>query len=201
MAEGTVGQNQDKIIEMLQNKGLNKMEAESVMKKSWVDGDHSCKTSLKTLDDPASLFKILKRFGIKVAICTADSRVATEQFVKIEGLEQYVDMIVCGDDEENVPKPAATNALRICEALGVEPTQAVVIGDTVADLGMGKSAELGATVGVLSGVCDVQDLDAQADHIVPSIRHLLPIVLPKEHFEVDQHLNGGATKGLHKLGT
>ena len=56
----------------------------------------------------------------------------------------------------------------------------MVIGDTIADLGMGRSAKLGATIGVLSGVGDIDDLEHSADHIVPSIKHLLPIVLNKD---------------------
>ncbi len=56
--------------------------------------------------------------------------------------------------------------------------QAVHVGDTIADIGMGRRANLGATVGVLSGVGGVDDLDpAGADHIVPSIKHILSIAL------------------------
>ncbi len=56
--------------------------------------------------------------------------------------------------------------------------QAVHVGDTIADIGMGRRAQLGATVGVLSGVGGVDDLDpAGADHIVPSIKHILSIAL------------------------
>ena len=98
-------------------------------------------------------------------------------------------MLVCGDDDISIPKPAPNNALTICKALNVDPTEAVVIGDTIADMGMGKSAQLGATVGVLSGVGRVCDLDDHADHIVPSIKHLLPIILPDNHEEVLKQQN------------
>lgn len=43
---------------------------------------------------------------------------------------------------------------------------ALVVGDTLADMGMGRSANLGGTVGVLSGVCGSSELRPQADHIV-----------------------------------
>ena len=165
---------------MLIDEGLEAKDAERVLARTWEDGDHSKGDHLKVVDNPASLFKSLKQHGIKVAICTADSRVATEQFVKTEGLSDYVDTLVCGDDQESIPKPSPHNAHVICKRLGVDPLEAVMIGDTVADMGMGRSAELGATVGVLSGVGEVGDLDPQADHIVPSIQHVLPIVVDME---------------------
>lgn len=41
-----------------------------------------------------------------------------------------------------------------------------MVGDTLADMGMGKSARLGATIGVLSGIGDRHELDKHADHLV-----------------------------------
>ena len=56
--------------------------------------------------------------------------------------------------------------------------QAIHVGDTTADIGMGVTAKLGATVGVLSGVGNVEHLDeGGADHIVPSVKHVLSIAL------------------------
>merc|ERR1712002_282715 len=177
MAEGTTEQNKEKIIETLVAEGLRPEEAKKVLQTTWVDGDHGNSKYLKTLDCPESLFHSLKKAGIKVAICTADSRAATEQFIKSLGISNVVDMIVCGDDVDNMPKPAPHGALKICKALNIDLEETVIIGDTIADMGMGKSAKLGATIGVLSGVGDVNDLDEVADHIIPSIKHILPIVI------------------------
>lgn len=139
-------------------------------------------TSLATadarpLDNPAVLFRILQRAGVKVAVCTADCRRATQAFLDATGSSQYVDYLVCGDDPDSVPKPSGHNAIRICEALGVPAWEAVMVGDTQADLGMGREAGLGATVAVLSGVGDVDDLKEGSDHVVPSIKHVLEVVL------------------------
>ena len=41
----------------------------------------------------------LKERGIKIAICTSDSREGTIEFLERMGLESMVDVIVCGDDE------------------------------------------------------------------------------------------------------
>uniref|UniRef100_A0A183U2J0 HAD family hydrolase n=1 Tax=Toxocara canis TaxID=6265 RepID=A0A183U2J0_TOXCA len=43
---------------------------------------------------------------------------------------------------------------------------AMVVGDTLADIGMGRMANVGCTVGVLSGVCGTDQLIPHAHHIV-----------------------------------
>jgi choline dehydrogenase len=156
---------------------LSRSFAIETIKKAWRHGDHSSDNeSLKALDHPASLFKTLKAMGIKVAICTSDCRSGTEEFLEHQNALSYVDMIVCGDDPDSVPKPDAHNALRICDVLGVAPDTAVMVGDTSADMEMGRAAKLGATVAVLTGVGDVEHLAPDADHVVPSISHVLDLV-------------------------
>lgn len=177
-AEGTTIQNMLCIQEILEHEGFSAAQAEKIVEKVWEHGDHSGDNKdLKPICDLTEMFRLLHENGIKVAVCTADSRQSTEQFLKSLKAESYVDMVVCGDDPEAVPKPAAHNALMICNYLGVPPEGTVVVGDTVADLGMGRKAKLGATVAVLSGVGQVSDLDAQADVILPSIKDLISHVL------------------------
>ena len=95
---------------------------------------------------------------------------------------RYVDMVVCGDDPNTQPKPSPHNAWKICGNLGVDPGDAVMVGDTKADVGMGHAAKLGWTVGVLSGVGDTEDLLPGADHIITSVSDLLPLILPYEEW-------------------
>ena len=65
-------------------------------------------------------------FYFQIAICTADSRPNTEQLVQTLGVADCVDMIVCGDDTNTEPKPSPHNALKICEALGVDPAEVII---------------------------------------------------------------------------
>lgn len=51
-----------------------------------------------------------------------------------------------------------------------------MVGDTLADMGMGRSANL-LTVGVLSGVGDRHELDPHADHLLKHVGELIPLVL------------------------
>ena len=66
---------------------------------------------------------LLTHLFIQIAICTADSRANTVQFVEMLDVSDCVDMIVCGDDTNTEPKPSPYNALKICEALGVDPAE------------------------------------------------------------------------------
>jgi phosphoglycolate phosphatase len=47
-----------------------------------------------------------------------------------------------------------------------------MVGDSVHDLGAGRSAGAGLTVGVLTGPAMAEMLEDLADHIVPSIDYL-----------------------------
>ena len=178
---------------ILQEEGMSTDSAKETIQAVWEDGDHSTTndlqtdletdpedSQLETTSDLRVLFESLHRHGVKVAICTADNRKPTEQFLASMKLDMYVDTMVCGDDDGAVPKPAPDNAHRICTQLGIDPAEAIVVGDTIADLGMGRSASLGATIGVLSGVGDVQDLDHTADHMIDHVGQLLPLVLDTE---------------------
>jgi phosphoglycolate phosphatase-like HAD superfamily hydrolase len=124
------------------------------------------------------LFKILKSNGVKIAISTSDSREGTLETLKELSLEKYIDMVVCGDDADTEPKPSPYSAFKICNKLGVDPADTVMVGDTQADVGMGKAANIGWNVGVLSGVGNSTDLLPEADHVIHSVKDLLPLILP-----------------------
>lgn len=180
LAESTTIIIQEELAKLLEKEGIKKEKAREIIKNNWIEGDTGDPRRLKSVTDLKTLFQILKGNNIKVAVCTADSRKGTMSTLKSLGLEEFVDHIVCGDDPFNTPKPAPQNAWHICEELGVDPKNAVMVGDTKADVGMGKAANLGCNVGVLSGVCQTNDLLPDADHIIRSVNDLLPLILPQE---------------------
>ena len=92
-------------------------------------------------------------------------------------LEPYVDMILCGDDSHGKPKPDPHNALHICKHLKVSPTNTIMVGDPPADTLMGQQANLGLTVGVLTGVGGMNDLHT-ADVIVKDVHECVDMILP-----------------------
>ena len=85
------------------------------------DCDTSSSDTLKQITNLKHLFEQLKSHNVKIAVCTADSRVGTIGALEGLDLDQYIDVVVCGDDAGTEPKPSPHNALAICKALGVDP--------------------------------------------------------------------------------
>ncbi|GMT36193.1 hypothetical protein PFISCL1PPCAC_27490 [Pristionchus fissidentatus] len=177
LAEGTMAQIRESIVELLTDHGVDSVNARKIVSNSVLECKTHSNATLKEIHDLQKLFGDLKRHGVKIAICTADSRIGTMGMLDSLGLKNFVDRVVCGDDEGAMPKPHPRNALAICADLGISPDQALMVGDTVADLGMARSARLGGSVAVLSGVGEHQDLQHLADHMVDHVGDLLPIVL------------------------
>jgi len=179
LAEGTMGEIRQRMVDLLHEEGVSVADAERIVRSCVPDCNTSSPATLKQIHDLKRMFGELRTLQVKVAICTADSRLGTINALRSLGLEQLVDAVVCGDDSGSQPKPHPHNALSICKRLGVSPKEALMVGDTLADMGMGRSARLGATVGVLSGVAERHELHPHADHLVEDVGEVVPLVLLK----------------------
>ena len=74
-----------------------------------------------------------------VAIATTDDRDPTTRTIAALGIEALVDAVVCADDGVAAkPDPAMID--RLCAGLGVPPARAAMVGDSIADLAMGRAA-------------------------------------------------------------
>lgn len=49
--------------------------------------------------------------------------------MKILDIDHLVDKTLCGNDEDNIPKPAPDNIQLICQELGVDPRDTVMVGE------------------------------------------------------------------------
>ena len=88
------------------------------------------------------------------------------------GVRGEVAAIACGDDGVGV-KPDPAMLLALCQATGVRPARAAMIGDTPADLAMGRAAGAGRVVAVLSGVGSREELAPLADAVLGSVGELI----------------------------
>uniref|UniRef100_A0A8R1I5M1 Uncharacterized protein n=1 Tax=Caenorhabditis japonica TaxID=281687 RepID=A0A8R1I5M1_CAEJA len=174
LAEGTTGQIAHEISSLLQENGIRSFEARELANNSL-----SCSTEkiianelVKELSDTVALFSRLKQHGSKIAVCTADNRKSSLLALKRMGVTHLVDMIVCGDDKNTIPKPNPHNALKICSFLNIKPSQAIMVGDTRVDIEMAHNAQLGAAVGVLSGI-GCRDHLHKADVLLDHVGHLV----------------------------
>jgi HAD superfamily hydrolase (TIGR01509 family) len=113
----------------------------------------------------------LREVGVRVAVVTTDHRAETDETLRLLGVADLVDHMVCGDD--GVPtKPAPDMVLATCERLGIEPSRAAVVGDTEADLLMAQRAGVGLKVAVRTGAGDPATLKSHADVVLRSIEEI-----------------------------
>lgn len=157
-------------VNVLREAGLASTIAESVVQSAWHIPDPVILA--KPFTDLRALFIALRKRDIQIAIATTDDRAPTEATLTGLGLTEWVATMVCADD--GIPaKPAPDMVLTICQRLAIDPTRAAVVGDSIADMRMGRAAGAGQVVGVLTGVSAAEDLASHADVILPSIAQLL----------------------------
>jgi phosphoglycolate phosphatase-like HAD superfamily hydrolase len=119
-----------------------------------------------------ALFGELRVSGRLIAVATTDDRPPTEATLRGLGVRGEIAAIACGDDGVGV-KPDPSMLLALCQATRVPPARAAIIGDTPADLAMGRAAGAGRVVGVLSGVGSREELAPFADALLASVGELL----------------------------
>ncbi len=88
------------------------------------------------------------------------------------GVAAAIDAMVCADDGVAV-KPAPDMVIHLCAIVGVAPARTAVVGDSPADLRMGRAAGAGLVVAVLTGVGARADLEPLADVVAGSVEALV----------------------------
>ena len=127
----------------------------------------------RPVTDLHGLLGRLRRRVPTFAVATSDDRGPTERTLQALGIADEMAALACADD--GIPnKPAPDPVLRICDRLGIEPARSAVVGDSPADLRMGRAAGAGRVIGVLTGVGDEATLAPLADVVLPSIDALAP---------------------------
>ena len=121
------------------------------------------------------LLGAVKHAGMKMGICTSRGA-AVEQMLEDAHVKEFFDSIVHADMVQN-HKPHPEPLLRVLAELGVAANNAVMIGDTDADIGAGKAASVAFTIGITHGVGSRELLEETgADYIVDHLSEILPLV-------------------------
>lgn len=196
LAEKTHPYIKEKVVEMLETQGFSNWEAKNVVTKTWRDTPNDMQ--IKMTGNLRTLFQRLKDRKIKIAICTSDSREGTEEFLERLHLTDLVDIVVCGDDPQSKSKPDPHNARYICKELNINLSEAIMVGDTPADTIMGQSANLGLTIGVLTGVGTEADL-VHADLIVDDVTQVVELITPSGEKAREWHSVQVTARGLFKI--
>lgn len=107
--------------------------------------------------------------SLKLGVVTTDGAKSTKQHLDWLGVEDYFDSVVTRDRVIN-GKPAPEMAELACRELGLSPEETIIIGDSNADMQLGKGAGLRLTIGI-SSMGDGKHLN-DADMIISSFNEL-----------------------------
>jgi phosphoglycolate phosphatase len=160
----------DMTLAVLVGEGLTPDTATRALDTVWHSPDPV--TLAHPLTDLVDLFTAARAGGRRAAVVTSDDRAPTDRTLSALGIADLIDATACADDA--IPtKPAPDAVLHVCRALGVAPARTAVIGDSPADLAMGRAAGAGLVLGVRTGVGSEADL-AAADRTLDSVADLRP---------------------------
>lgn len=170
LATTTMDELRELTVGLMREAGLSPEDAAAAVAAAWHAPDPVAEA--QPLADLRTVFRTLRERGANVTVATMDDRAPTEATLADLELDRWVDGVVCGDDGV-APKPAPDMVLAICQQLGEQPASAVVVGDSLADVEMGRRAGVGLTVGVLTGVTPEAALRRRADVVVESVAELI----------------------------
>lgn len=113
----------------------------------------------------------LRGMGLVLGIGTHDSETAARVQAKDLGIADLIDFYA-GYDSGHILKPGPGMPNGFSAATGVATADMVMVGDSIHDLGAGRSAGCAASIGVLTGPATEAELEQEADIILPSIADL-----------------------------
>ncbi len=108
--------------------------------------------------------------SLKLAVVTSDGAKTTKEHLEWLGIDRYFDTVVTRDRVTN-GKPAPEMAELACHELGLIPEEIVIIGDSNADMQLGKGAGLLCTIGISANGNDQSHL-FDADIIISDFNEL-----------------------------
>jgi pyrophosphatase PpaX len=121
------------------------------------------------------LLLILQRTGVKIGALTSGNQ-RTVEAMERTGIAPYFQTVITATDVTS-PKPNPEGMYLALNRMGVQPHEAMMVGDSVVDVLVGKNAGLAKTVAVSYGFGRLEDLHAaEPDHVIHDVPTLLDVV-------------------------
>lgn len=117
----------------------------------------------------------LKARGLKLGIATADSEAGIHASLGTFGILDHFDFL-SGYDSGFEPKPGPGQVFGFMEKTGLNSHEVMMVGDNLHDLHMGRSANAGSVVGVLTGTSAREDLVDHADHVLADVTEIVALL-------------------------
>lgn len=143
---------------------------------------------INSYEGVTDVLKTLREHGMKIGLFTSRYRRTLDSVLKQLDMETEFDAVVVADDLKK-HKPDPEGVYMTCEALGVSPQRAVVIGDAAHDIESGKKAGVLLTIGITHWFGTKESLaNAGADHIVDRISDVIPLLTDKQSERVSHNI-------------
>ncbi len=113
----------------------------------------------------------LKRQELLLGVATNDSKQGALRSLGRFGVTAMFDFLA-GYDSGYGAKPGPGLVHAFCRSTGLEASQVMVVGDNLHDIEMGRAANVGMVVGVLTGTSLREELEEHSDHVLTSIVEL-----------------------------
>ncbi len=124
----------------------------------------------------AEMLATFQKLGLRMAIATGGRRRNAEATLSALGVRNHFVSII-GIDDVASGKPAPDMVFAACERLGYSPAEVIVVGDSPADLLMGRAAGAAACIGVTGGFTASERLGMLADALLPTAAALQELVV------------------------
>ncbi len=92
------------------------------------------------------VLKSLSEAGLKLGIVSAATTQEVQNFVAHHQLSDYIQLEKGVDEGPSKPDPIIF--LQACQALGIEPSATLMVGDSVGDMQMAKNAQAAGCIGI-----------------------------------------------------
>lgn len=122
-------------------------------------------TSLQPIRQLEAFLKEAEAKGIKLAVVTSDDTNIARLHLELLGLDHYFTSIL-GSENIARPKPFPDIGIASCHALDVSVENVIVIGDTNADMNLGKNLQAKATIGIVNERKGDGSHLTDADHLI-----------------------------------
>lgn len=119
--------------------------------------------------------RALRKMGLKMALFTIRGTKSTNHLLKRYNLNRFFDAVVTREDTVAV-KPDPAHLKEVLKILDIEPTEAIVVGDSVLDIKCARKLDIIA-VGVPTGIAAPMELtQAETTYLISSITDLPTLI-------------------------
>lgn len=116
-------------------------------------------------DGVVELVRTLRERGLRLAVATGKSGPRARSLLDVLGMLSMFDHVI-GSDEVAHPKPAPDIVLHALDRLGLGPTEAMMVGDAVADLASATAAGVTAVAALWGETDEAELLRARPDVVL-----------------------------------